>query len=74
METWKTECTPCIESGRQMVNEWVPGLVMISKGLVYLSESFLNGQVVQKNLALMKTCCLMENGGDRDCRALADLW
>ena len=74
METWKTGCTLRIDLGRRMVNKWVPGLVMISKGPAYLSESFLDGQVVWKNLALTKTCCLMENGGDGDRWALADLW
>ena len=74
METWKTGCTPRIDPGSQRVNEWVPGLAMISKGLEYLSESFLDGQVVRKNLALTKTCCLMENRGDRDHRASVDLW
>ena len=74
METWKTGCTPRIDSGSRRVNEWVPGLAMISKGPAYLSESFLDGQVVWKNLALTKTCCPTENGGDRDHRASADLW
>ena len=44
------------------------------KGPAYLLESFLDGRVVQKNLALMKTCCPTENGGDGDRRASADLW
>ena len=74
METWKTGCTPRIDLGSRRVNEWVPGLAMISKGLAYLLESFLDGQVVQKNLALTKTCCPTENGGDGDRQALADLW
>ena len=74
METWKTGCTPRIESGSRRVNEWVPGLAMISKGPAYLSESFLDRRVVWKNLALTKTCCPTENGGDGDCQALADLW
>ena len=74
METWKTGCTPRIDSGSRRVNEWVPGLAMILKGQAYLSESFLDGQVVRKNLALTKTCCPMENGGGGDHWALADLW
>ena len=74
METWKTGCTPHIDSGSRRVNEGVPGLAMISKGPAYLLESFLDGQVVQKNLALTKTCCLTENGGDGDHWASADLW
>ena len=74
METWKTGCTPRIDLGSRRVNKWVPGLAMILKGPAYLSESFLDGQVVQKNLALTKTCCPMENGGDGDCRASVDLW
>ena len=45
METWKTGCTPRIDSGSRRVNEWVPGLAMISKGPVYLSEGFLDGSV-----------------------------
>ena len=71
---WKTGCTPHIDLGRQMVNEWVPGLAMILKGPAYLSESFLDDRMVQKNLALTKTCCLMENGGGRDRQAPVDLW
>ena len=74
METWKTGCTPRIDSGSRRVNEWVPGLVIILKGPAYLSESFLDGRVVRKNLALTKTCCLTENGGDGDRRASVDLW
>ena len=35
---------------------------------------FFGWSEVQKNLALTKTCCPMENGGDRDHRASADLW
>ena len=74
METWKTGCTPHIDSERRMVNEWVPGLAMISKGPAYLLESFLDGWVVQKNLALTKTCCPTENRGGGDHWASADLW
>ena len=40
---------------------------------VFVRE-FLDGWVVWKNLALTKTCCLTENGGDRDHWASADLW
>ena len=40
---------------------------------VFVGE-FLDGRVVRKNLALTKTCCPTENGGDRDRRASADLW
>ena len=71
---WNTGCTPHIDSGRQMVNEWMPGLAMILKRPVYLLESFLDGQVMQKNLALTKTCCPMENRGGGDRQASAELW
>ena len=56
METWKTGWTPQKVSRSQRVKEWVPAFTRISKGPRNLSESLWNGQVVWKNLALMKAC------------------
>ena len=49
IETWKTGCTVRKLSGSCKVIEWVPGHARISYGPRNLSESFLEGHVVQKN-------------------------
>ena len=56
METRKTGWTPQKVSGSWRVKEWVPAFARISKGPRNLSESLWDGQVVRKNLALMKAC------------------
>jgi len=49
MDTWKTGWTERMDSRRWRVNDKVPGWAMILQGLRYFSESFFEGQVVQKN-------------------------
>jgi hypothetical protein len=49
MEMWNTGWTEHMELGRQSVKECIPGHAMISYGLRYFSESFLDSLVVQKN-------------------------
>ena len=44
-----------IESGRQSVKEMEPTWAIVSKGLKYFFVSFLEGQVVQMLLDLMKS-------------------
>ena len=56
METWKTGWTLQKVLGSWRVKEWVLAFARISKGPRNLSESLWDGQVVQKNLALMKAC------------------
>ena len=49
MNIWKTGWTEHMDSGRQKVNDRVPGWEMISQGPRYFLESFFEGQVVWKN-------------------------
>ena len=56
LKQWKTGWTPQKVLGSQRVKERVPAFARISKGPRNLSESLWDGQVVQKNLALMKAC------------------
>jgi hypothetical protein len=62
METWKTGCTACIVVGRQSVQDRGPTWLMMSKGPRYFSESFFEGQVVQKNFAFTKALSLLGSG------------
>ena len=71
METWKTGWTPQKVSGSQRVKEWVLAFARISKGPRNLLESLWDGQVVQKNLALMKACSPMVKFRASDLFALA---
>ena len=45
------------------MKEWVLALARILKGPKNFSESLCEGWVVQKNLALMKACCLTMKSG-----------
>ena len=53
-------------SGNQRVKEWVLAFTRILKGPRNLSESLWDGQVVRKNLALMKACSPMVKFGAGD--------
>ena len=54
--------------------EWDPVRAIISKGPRNFSESFLDGQVERKNLALTKACCPTLKGGAEVRRRLAGPW
>ena len=54
-ETWNTGCTACIKLGRQIVNESKPTCMMMGYGPRFFSESFLDGRIEWKYLALTKT-------------------
>ena len=71
METWKTGWTPWKVLGSQRVKEWVLAFARISKGPRNLLESLWDGQVVWKNLALMKACSPMVKFGAGDLFPLA---
>jgi hypothetical protein len=62
-----------MELGRQSMNECIPGRAMISYGLRYFSESFLDGLVVRKNWALTKTLLPTANSGAESQHESADL-
>ena len=62
--------TPRKVSGSRRVKEWVLAFARISKGPRNLSESLRDGQVVRKNLALMKACSPMVKFGAGDLFAL----
>ena len=51
-ETWKTGWMVCIESGSHSVNECEPTCMIMAYGPRFFSESFLDGRVDQKYLAL----------------------
>ena len=63
--------TPQKVSGSRRVKEWVLAFTRISKGPRNLSASLWDGQVVWKNLALMKACSPMVKFRARDLFALA---
>ena len=54
-KTWNTECTACIKLGRRIVNESEPTCMMMGYGPKFFSESFLDGRIERKYLALTKT-------------------
>ena len=58
-------------SGSRRIKEWVLAFARISKGPRNLLESLWDGQVVQKNLALMKACSPTVKFGAGDLFALA---
>ena len=73
METWKTGWTPQKVLGSRRVREWVLAFARISNGPRNLLESLWDGQVVQKNLALMKACSPTVKFRARDLFALVGL-
>ena len=58
--------TPQKVLGSWRVKEWVLAFTRISKGPRNLLESLWDGQVVRKNLALMKACSPMVKFGAGD--------
>ena len=66
-DTWNTGWTESMESGRQIVNDSEPTCVMIRYGLRFFLESFLEGQVNWKYLALTYTWSPTLKSGAGEC-------
>ena len=66
--------TEFMESGSWSVKEWEPACAMIVYGPRFFLESFFEGHIEQKYLALTNTWSLTLKSGARVCRASAGPW
>ena len=64
-EIWNTGWTEFMELGSQSIKEWEPACVMIVYGPRFFSESFFEGHVEQKYLALMNAWSPILKSGAR---------
>ena len=74
IETWKTECTVQRLLGSHRVTEWVTGSTRILYSPRNLSDSFLEGHVIEKNWALTYMWLPILNSGARSHWESAETW
>ena len=73
-EMWNTGWMACSCSGSQRVNESCPTCAIMSNGPKFFSDSFFEGLVVQKYVALMKMKSPILKSGAVDRRESAGPW